>query len=50
METICEVYKFSKSLLYNGIDIWNQLADRIKLATSFISFKILAKASMIEGN
>ena len=41
--------KFSNSFLYNGIDIWNQLADRVKLATSFDSFKIFAKASIIDG-
>ena len=46
---VSRLNKFSNSFLYNGIDIWNQLADRIKLATSFISFKILAKASIIEG-
>ena len=41
------LHKFSNSFLYNGIDIWNQLAERIKLATSFDSFKILSKASII---
>ena len=46
---VSRLNKFTNSFLYNGIDIWNQLADRIKLATSFISFKILAKASMMRA-
>jgi len=45
---LVRLHKFSNSFLYNGIDMWNQLAERIKLATSFDSFKILAKASILD--
>ena len=44
------LHKFSNSFLYNGIDIWNRLSERIKLVNSFDSFKILTKSYFIENN
>ena len=37
------LHKFTHSFLYNGIDIWNGLPERVKTVNSFVSFKILTK-------
>ena len=44
------LHKFINSFLYKGIDMWNELPDRIKLINSFDSFKIAAKAFVIGPN
>merc|ERR1711867_282850 len=41
------LHKFINSFLYKGIDMWNELPDRIKLIKTFDSFKIAAKAFVI---
>ena len=35
--------KFTHSFVYNGIEIWNLLPERVKTVNSFDSFKILSK-------
>merc|ERR1712055_1141733 len=37
------LHRFTHSFLYNGIDIWNGLPERVKTVNSFDSFKILTK-------
>ena len=44
------LHKFINSFLYKGIDMWNELPDRIKLIKTFDSFKIAAKAFVIGPN
>ena len=41
--------KFTNSFLYNGIDKWNHLPDRIKTLSSFDSFKIIAKTHTLHS-
>ena len=41
------LHKFTHSFLYNGIDTWNHLPDRIKTLSSFDSFKILTKKHIL---
>ena len=42
--------RFSNSFLTKGMDIWNNLPDKIKAVKSFNSFKISAKNYMFEPN
>ena len=39
--------KFSNSFMSHGIEIWNTLVDKIKNATSILSFKALLKGYII---
>ena len=41
------LHKFTNSFLYNGIDMWNDLPERIKLMNSFYSFKIAVETYII---
>ena len=42
-----KLHKFTNSFLYNGIDMWNDLPERIKLMNSFDSFRIAVKTYII---
>ena len=44
------LHKFTNSFLYNGIDIWNHLPERIKIVNSLDSFKILTKKHILDPN